>query len=632
MKINWSQSISTRINAGMLGILISLFAIATISFWMTSQFNSLSSEVSEKHLQELSKSAELHLLVKNIHRKMDALIHETNKVGNRIIVQELISDIKQVSSGVMQMSEDSYTQSMILMINELLPIVNSYSLEVDQYLLMKKQLLQKIAMLDTLYFTALDEQKFRVYSYNDKLNRLYTLTRSLPDQTTTFKFRKTAKEIQKLISDLNKQYYDSDALFELIYNADDSIVKTIQSLYKIKLNLSVLNTQTDVIIEQLNSVSLEKMTVLNDSVKISTNNLYQISNKFITLIMTIVLLTTLFTIILMFAFNRRISKRLMLIANSIGVKENKENLSEQISDGSEISVIAKAILKYIDRSEQQTNEIKAHVKQLMLVVENSSQVVIIYSDDKIVYSNEYCDQLLDLNDHSKTDIVSQNLLVAINNSQYEDRLKVGELFFRFFATQIEWNGKKSTLALMTDITAQVKKESQLMRTLEIVKDESLTDTLTGLYNRRKLELVIDQNLYKNYALIVADIDWFKAFNDHYGHSQGDICISKVAIAIKENLRNEGDLAVRYGGEEFVILLFNSNMEQAKMVAQRIQETIQKLQIKHEKSIFKYLSLSFGVAHSSEVIDMIWDDLFDTADKRLYKAKAYGRARIVANEG
>ncbi|MEM5527507.1 GGDEF domain-containing protein [Gammaproteobacteria bacterium AS21] len=632
MKINWSQSISTRINAGMLGILISLFAIATISFWMTSQFNSLSSEVSEKHLQELSKSAELHLLVKNIHRKMDALIHETNKVGNRIIVQELISDIKQVSSGVMQMSEDSYTQSMILMINELLPIVNSYSLEVDQYLLMKKQLLQKIAMLDTLYFTALDEQKFRVYSYNDKLNRLYTLTRSLPDQTTTFKFRKTAKEIQKLISDLNKQYYDSDALFELIYNADDSIVKTIQSLYKIKLNLSVLNTQTDVIIEQLNSVSLEKMTVLNDSVKISTNNLYQISNKFITLIMTIVLLTTFFTIILMFAFNRRISKRLMLIANSIGVKENKENLSEQISDGSEISVIAKAILKYIDRSEQQTNEIKAHVKQLMLVVENSSQVVIIYSDDKIVYSNEYCDQLLDLNDHSKTDIVSQNLLVAINNSQYEDRLKVGELFFRFFATQIEWNGKKSTLALMTDITAQVKKESQLMRTLEIVKDESLTDTLTGLYNRRKLELVIDQNLYKNYALIVADIDWFKAFNDHYGHSQGDICISKVAIAIKENLRNEGDLAVRYGGEEFVILLFNSNMEQAKMVAQRIQETIQKLQIKHEKSIFKYLSLSFGVAHSSEVIDMIWDDLFDTADKRLYRAKAYGRARIVANEG
>ena len=528
MKINWSQSISTRINAGMLGILISLFAITTISFWMTNQFNSLSSVVSEKHLQELSKSAELHLLVKNIHRKMDALIHETNKVGNRIIVQELIKDIKQVSSGVIEMSEDSYTKSMELMINELLPIVNSYSLEVDQYLLMKKQLLKKITMLDTLYFTALDEQKFRIYSYNDKLNRLYILARSLPDQTTTFKFRKTTKNIQKLISELNRQYYDSDALFELIYNADDSIVKTIEALYKTKLNLSVLNTQTDVIIEQLNSVSLEKMTVLNDSVKISTNNLYRISNKFITLIMTIVLLTTFFTIVLMFVFNRRISKRLMLIANSIGLKENKETLSKQIYGGSEISVIAKAIMKYIDRSEQQTNEIKAHVKQLMLVVENSSQVVIIYSDDKIVYSNEHCNQLLDINVHSNTDIVSQNLLVAINNSHYEDRLKVGGLFFRFFATPIEWNGKNSTLALMTDITNEVKKESQLMRTLEIVKDESLTDTLTGLYNRRKLELVIDQNLYKNYALIVADIDWFKDFNDHYGHSQGDICISKVA--------------------------------------------------------------------------------------------------------
>jgi len=631
MKIKWSQSISTRVNAAMLGILISLFSIASISFWLTNQFNSLSSVVSEKHLQELSKSAELHLLVKNIHRKMDALIHETNKVGNRIIVQELINEIKQVSAGVSEISEDSYSQSMALMIDELLPIVNSYSLEVDEYLLMKKQLLEKITMLDTLYFTALDEQKFRIYSYNEKLNRLYILTRSLPDLPTTFKFKKTTKEIQRLINELNRQYYDSDALFELVYSSDDSIVKTIEALYKTQLNLSVLNTQTDVIIEQLNSVSLEKMTILNDAVRKSTNNLYLTSHKFITLIMTIVLLTTLFTILLMFVFNKRISKRLMLIANSIGVKENKETLSKQIYGGSEISVIAKAIMKYIDRSEQQTNEIKAHVKQLMLVVENSSQVVIIYSEDKIVYSNEHCNQLLDINDYSNTDIVSHNLLMAINNSQYEDRLKVGELFFRFFATEIEWNGKKSTLALMTDITAEVKKEKQLMKTLEIAKDESLTDTLTGLYNRRKLEMIIDQNLYQKYALIIVDIDWFKAFNDHYGHSQGDVCITKVAMAIKENLRNEDDLAVRYGGEEFVILLFNSNMEQAKMVAQRIQDSIQKLEIKHEKSILNYLSLSFGIAHSSELAEVNWTDLFDSADKRLYKAKTYGRARIVADD-
>ena len=219
--------------------------------------------------------------------------------------------------------------------------------------------------------------------------------------------------------------------------------------------------------------------------------------------------------------------------------------------------------------------------------------------------------------------------MAIDDKTYIDRLKVGASYFRFFANDIEWDGKSSTLALLIDITNEVNKEKLLIKNLETVKDESLIDALTGLYNRRKLESFIEQKTSTQYALIVADIDWFKAFNDHYGHAEGDVCITKVAMAIKESLRTEDDIAVRYGGEEFLLLLVNSTLAQAEMVAERIQTIIQKFEIKHERSEFNHLSLSLGVAHSTEFKEGNWQELFEIADKRLYQAKANGRARAVS---
>jgi diguanylate cyclase len=177
----------------------------------------------------------------------------------------------------------------------------------------------------------------------------------------------------------------------------------------------------------------------------------------------------------------------------------------------------------------------------------------------------------------------------------------------------------------------VNKEKYLIKTLKIVKDESLTDTLTGLYNRRKLELFIEQLPPFEYALIIADIDFFKAFNDLYGHGEGDLSITKVALAIKQSLRTKDDLAVRYGGEEFLILLLDSTLEQAEMVADRIQNMLFKFNIKHEKSTLNQLSLSLGIAHSGELDEENWQALFNIADKRLYQAKSNGRARIVSRD-
>lgn len=615
----------------MIGILIALFILTALSIWMNKKFNDLTFRVAEQHLPELSNSSNLHLAIKNIHRKINALTHSESKIANRIIVRDLVDELYRVSAVIDKLFNDEYSQTLRLMSRELQPIINSYSLEVDNFLFKKSELRRKITLLDKLYIVQLEKHEIKEHTHNNSLNKLYISARSLPDVPTTFKFKEAQRKINLLITELKIKSFSGSGLYNVIEDPSDGIIALLNSQHNIKLKLSVLNTQTQVIVEQLNSISFEKVTELKKLVAAGTLQLHDTSSQLNTLFLMIVVFTTLFTISLMYFFHQSISKRLMVIAKSIGAKEDQQQLIQESKGSSEISIIAKSIVKYISRHERQSREIQANNKQLMMIIDNSNQAVIIYCEDQIVYCNAYCNQVLDLNAETNTDIVSQSLLMAINTMTYKDRLKVGPFYFRFFATEIDWNGKSSTLALLIDITNEVKKEDQLIKTLEVVKDESLTDTLTGLYNRRRLELFIKQDTTDEYSLIIADIDWFKAFNDYYGHAEGDLCITKVAMAIKECLRTEDDLAIRYGGEEFVVLLVNSTMRQAELVAKRIQSIILKFDIKHEKSVFDHLSLSLGIAHSSELDNGNWNELFDLADNRLYQAKSSGRARVVSSD-
>jgi len=628
MKINWYKSLSFRINSGMLLILITLFAMSGLSLWMTSTYNKLSAQVSNELIPQLTHSSDLHLAIKYVHRKMDALPRSISTANNRVIVTELMAELNKISLAVDFVIQDKYRQSLVQMTSQLLPIVNAYSFEVTQNLQIQKDLQRNKKILDDIYLSQIQIINLPI-EVKEKLHRLYVLARSLSDITTSYSLKKSIKEILKINKNLRELNVVNSQFYNIISHREQGIIALLRQKNEIAVNLSVLNTQTNVIVEQLISISLAKMTELEELVSAATIKLKQQSAKFTNLITSIVLLTTIFTLALMRYFHKKVSRRLMTIASSLGQQGNQKTLENETLGVSEISIIAKSILNYRAHSEQQRDKIASSVNQLKFILENSSQAVIIYREDSIVYCNRYCQEVLDIDAGANNNIISQNLLMAIDDKTYIDRLKVGGAYFRFFATDIEWDGSFSTLALLIDITNEVNKEKQLIKNLETVKDESFIDALTGLYNRRKLESFMDQQFATQYALIVADIDWFKAFNDHYGHAEGDVCITKVAMAIKESLRTEDDIAVRYGGEEFLILLVESTLAQAESVAERIQSIIIKFAIKHEKSEFDYLSLSLGVAHSTEFEEGNWQELFKIADQRLYQAKASGRACTVS---
>jgi diguanylate cyclase (GGDEF)-like protein len=159
--------------------------------------------------------------------------------------------------------------------------------------------------------------------------------------------------------------------------------------------------------------------------------------------------------------------------------------------------------------------------------------------------------------------------------------------------------------------------------------------LTGLPNRRafdtnfKLEFDRAKRHKNNLTLLMCDIDYFKLYNDFFGHPQGDECLKQVAKVLQETFNRAGELATRYGGEEFAIILPSINRAEAEKQAQRLINNLEHRQIPHvPESVRPYVTMSIGIAQLSAKQDLDnYHTLLEAADDALYKAKENGRNQL-----
>lgn len=177
---------------------------------------------------------------------------------------------------------------------------------------------------------------------------------------------------------------------------------------------------------------------------------------------------------------------------------------------------------------------------------------------------------------------------------------------------------------------------QLERANQELRRLAAIDGLTQVANRRSFDECLDYEwrqlarIQAPLALILCDIDFFKAYNDTYGHQEGDRCLKRVAYILKEAVQRPADLVARYGGEEFAIILPHTDLQGALYIAEKIHQVIQRQNIPHSGSpISACVTLSLGVASLTPQPHQLPDFLVAQADKALYQAKVEGRDRIIA---
>ena len=212
-----------------------------------------------------------------------------------------------------------------------------------------------------------------------------------------------------------------------------------------------------------------------------------------------------------------------------------------------------------------------------------------------------------------------------------DRRKSGEVYpqhMTISAIRDENGFIRNFAAIISDITERKKIEEQL-------RYLSMRDGLTALFNRRTFDEELESEWRRAlrapspFSIIILDIDYFKKYNDTYGHQEGDLCLRSVANIVGCSVRRPGDLTARYGGEEFVVLLPLTSADDAAVIAEGIRREVEAVGLEHKTStVSNVVTVSIGVGTVTPALDQSADELLRLADQALYAAKSEGRNRVI----
>ena len=184
------------------------------------------------------------------------------------------------------------------------------------------------------------------------------------------------------------------------------------------------------------------------------------------------------------------------------------------------------------------------------------------------------------------------------------------------------------------VRSRVRTHVELKQRGDILAKLSILDGLTQLYNRRRFDEMLDYEWYRSLrashsmALILMDIDYFKRYNDHYGHANGDACLKAVARALTSSMQRTADFVARYGGEEFVCILPETDRAGALIAAERIRRSVLALNLPHATSdVTGQVTISLGVMTMIPASQFSPHYLIEKADAALYASKRNGRNRV-----
>ncbi len=346
----------------------------------------------------------------------------------------------------------------------------------------------------------------------------------------------------------------------------------------------------------------------------------------------------------MFAGGFTLAVTLLLVAKLVGNDISSLHYLAAVTYGllgvSLILIKVDTVSKKLDDAQL---EVEKYNRRIEEIIKSSPFPIIIskLSDDRIILANNNAIKLFGIKadeleryrlkdffvDSDNRMLLNERLEQEREVQDFEILVKTptGDTPFWLLASAnvIDYNYDVALYAAFQDITSRKNREV-------LLKNQATRDPLTSLYNRRYFEdevvrrILAAKTAGENFSILMIDADLFKRVNDTYGHKTGDKVLIELASTCQQALRND-DIVARYGGEEFVIYLAKVNAQKAKVVAERLRESISQVVVHSDENDEVRFTVSIGIS-SSEVSDNI-DMLIKTADEALYKAKQNGRNRV-----
>ncbi len=299
--------------------------------------------------------------------------------------------------------------------------------------------------------------------------------------------------------------------------------------------------------------------------------------------------------------------------------------------------------------EQEFNKKKFYLKQKNKIIDENIFITVTDLDGIIL---EISSAYLDFTGRKLGEVIGQTHRLFRNDSS--DKELIRNLWETILLNK-KWTGKlknnkysgeeywlKQTISPLFDISNKKIGYTAVSRNITNstkLQELSITDALTDIHNRRYFDYSIKREFKssswrkENFSLLIVDVDYFKDYNDFYGHAQGDKVLKAIASQMKNHVNRTINDVFRIGGEEFAIFILDSSDEEVKKISLEIVRNIELLKIEHEKSkVSDYVTISIGAVNLDGFThSMSSDDIYNLADNNLYKAKQSGRNRVVFNE-
>jgi diguanylate cyclase (GGDEF)-like protein len=301
------------------------------------------------------------------------------------------------------------------------------------------------------------------------------------------------------------------------------------------------------------------------------------------------------------------------------------------------SFMRKILVRYLERENYRVVEATNGLEAIKIYQECHPDIILLDAMMPILDGFECCSQLQNLPNGDHTPVL---IITAL-----EDRASVDRAYAvgasDYVTKPIHWAVLRQRVRRLLDQANLHQQLESANQQLAVVVQELRRlvsiDGLTQVANRRCLDEYLEQECKRSHreqiplSLVLSDIDFFKNYNDNYGHQEGDRCLQEIAQAISKSTNRPADLVARYGGEEFAIILPNTDAEGALNVAIRATEIVRSLKLPHDYSkVADHVTISCGVATLLPSQNFQVKHLLKSADRALYMAKAEGRNCVRQN--